>query len=125
MTFQAQIMAGGLQAEAAKAIVGYYNQIGQTATGSTQATAFPVSGDTQFTTVAASTGAILPAFANEGDMVFIGNQGANPLLVYPPVGGQINALAANASFSQTNAKNAWYKCVQGGAAALWLAVLSA
>lgn len=36
---------------------------------------------------------------NAGDWVVIFNGGANALAVYPPVGGVINALAANAAYS--------------------------
>jgi len=67
------------------------------AAGTNQATATTVYGDNVIvTTVAAGTGVILggPAFG-PGDDVVVSNQGANPLLVYPPVGAQFNALGAN------------------------------
>jgi hypothetical protein len=76
-------------------------QTGVTATGTTQATAVPAYGDlVVVTTAAASTGVIMagPAFG-PGDTQTIINQGANAVLVYPPVGGTINALSANAGFS--------------------------
>ena len=94
----------------------------QTATGASQGTALPLPGDiVAFTTVAASTGTILPAM-NQGDSVVISNQGANALSVYPPVGGTINALSANTAFSQTAAKTAIYHCID---ALTYLALLSA
>jgi hypothetical protein len=79
-----------------------------TATGTTQATAAPVYGDTTVvTTTAASTGVILsgPQFTS-GDDCIVCNLGANALLVYPPLGGQINALAVNAGFSVGAGKSA-------------------
>jgi hypothetical protein len=72
-----------------------------TATGATQATAAVAFGDSCIvTTAAAGTGVILggPSFTS-GDEVKVTNLGANALLVYPPLGGQINALAINAGFS--------------------------
>ena len=72
---------------------------GLSAAGSTQATALPLPGDGNiFSTVAASQGAIL-LDRDIGDVIWVVNGGASALLVYPPVGGQINALAANAGFS--------------------------
>lgn len=95
---------------------------GKTATGASQATALPLPADiVTFSTVAASTGTILPAM-NAGDSVVISNQGANALSVYPPVGGTINALSANTAFSQTAAKTAIYHCID---ALTYLALLSA
>lgn len=76
---------------------------GLTAAGTTQATGFAIAKTNNvFTTVAASSGATLPnrppvngAFAE----FLIVNGGANALLLYPPSGLSINALAANASLS--------------------------
>lgn len=98
MSLQARIVASGLSAINAQAIQGTVANA-LTATGSTQGTALALGADlNRFTTVAASTGAILPAM-NPGDNMQVFNGGANALLVYPPVGGTINALAANAGYS--------------------------
>jgi hypothetical protein len=65
------------------------------ALGSTNLTAYPMQlGNTQFGTVSASTGGILPQFATTGDTCLIFNNGASALTVYPPVGGTINAGAS-------------------------------
>lgn len=70
---------------------------GATANGTTQATAYPiVTTSVQFTTVAAGSGAILPT-AVPGQRLFIANDGANQLLLYPAVGGLIDQAAVNAA----------------------------
>lgn len=97
-------------------------QSGVTATGSTQGTAYQLTADnTAFSTVAASTGAILQA-GSPGDETFVYNGGANSLTVYPPVGGTINNLSANTGFAVATTKSCAF--VQVGAAA-WAANLSA
>jgi predicted deacylase len=102
MPVQANMVSAGLSAIQAQAIQGRVAS-GLTATGSTQATALQLPADyNQFTTVAASTGAILPAL-NPGDEVTIYNKGANALSVYPPVGGAINAVATNGAYSVATA----------------------
>jgi hypothetical protein len=95
---QNRLTAAGIAAPAAKAIQGTAaNNL--TATGSTQATALPLPADAcKFTTVAASTGAIIPP-SNAGDSGVVFNGGANALLLYPPTGGTINGLSANAGYS--------------------------
>jgi len=66
-----------------------------TATGTTQATAYLIrTTNTQFTTVAAGSGATLP-LAPPGTTIFIANDGANALNLYPPVGGLIDQLPVN------------------------------
>jgi hypothetical protein len=69
---------------------------GLTALGSSQTTAFPLinRSDNQFTTVASSTGAILPT-AKLPDSIAIWNGGANTLSIYPPSGGTINDGTTN------------------------------
>jgi hypothetical protein len=102
MPLQQRLVVAGISAVQAQAQCGTV-QNSLTATGSTQATALSIPADVnRFTTVAASTGAILPAM-NPGDEVQIINAGANALLVYPPVGGTINALGANAGYSVATA----------------------
>ena len=69
---------------------------GLTATGTSQATAYEVTtAKAAFSTVAASTGAILDDQAAPGDTQMIYNGGANALTVYPPSGAKINGLATN------------------------------
>ena len=71
-------------------------QTGLTALGSTQSTAFPLTNNSwhEFTTVASGTGAILPTGMAPSE-IRVFNNGANPLRIYPPVGGTINAGTAN------------------------------
>ena len=72
---------------------------GLVATGTNQATALQLSDQwNEVDTVAAGTGVILSAFGM-GQSQLVSNQGANALLVYPPPGLQINALAVNQAFS--------------------------
>jgi len=88
----------GLSAVTAKAITGTTANA-LTATGSTQAGALPLPADTcKFTTVGSGTGALIPP-SNPGDAGTVYNGGANALLLYPPVGGTINGLSANAGYS--------------------------
>lgn len=78
------------------------NDYGETALGSSAGTAFSIGAcNTYFTTVAASTGAILPpgntggANTNAlGDEYLVVNLGANALTLYPPTGGTINNAAS-------------------------------
>ena len=67
-----------------------------TAAGTTQATAYAVTMPTvQFTRVASGAGAILGVIPI-GKSIFIANDGANTLLVYPQAGGQIGSASVNA-----------------------------
>lgn len=68
----------------------------------TQALAVGLTGEICLITTSsatASTGVRLPANPVAGDDVYVFNGGASTTLVYPPTGGTINALAANAGFS--------------------------
>lgn len=96
------IVSSGLSAIQAQAIVGTVaNNL--TATGSTQGTALPLPASVnRFTTVAASTGALVPPM-NPGDYIVIYNGGANALSVYPPVGATINQASANTAYSLATA----------------------
>ena len=73
-----------------------YLVTGLTATGSTQSTAFNLVNNAlhEFTTVAASTGAILPV-PEIPSVISIFNGGANALAIYPPSGGSINGGTMN------------------------------
>ena len=98
MSLQQRLVQAGLSANQATAIQGTVAS-GLTATGSTQATALALGADLNaFTTVASGAGCILPAM-NPGDEITVYNGGANALLVYPPVGGQIKGLGTNTGYS--------------------------
>lgn len=98
MSNQNRLTVYGISAQAADAIQGT-TASGLTATGSTQGGALALPADLcKFGTVASGTGAIIPP-SNSGDSGTVFNAGANALLLYPPVGGTINALSANAGYS--------------------------
>jgi hypothetical protein len=98
MALSQRITTSGLSAVNAQAIQGTVAN-GLTATGNSQATALALSADINYvTTVAASTGVILPPM-NPGDSINIYNKGANTLAVYPPVGGAINSVATNGAYN--------------------------
>jgi hypothetical protein len=102
MALQQRLTVSGLSALNAQAIQGTVAS-GLTATGTTQANALALPADLNyFATVAAGTGAVLPAM-NPGDSLNLYNKGANALLVYPPVGAVINGLGANAGYSVATA----------------------
>ena len=68
-----------------------------TAAGTTQGTATALTTQwNQVTTTAAGTGVVLPSSPVVGWNYVVVNAGANPLLIYPPTGGQIDALGTNA-----------------------------
>lgn len=117
------IMGCGIGAGAAAAINGVATD-SLTATGSTQGTALALSSDIAiFSTVAASTGAILPGNGSPSDSVLVHNLGANALTVYPATGQTINGGAANASFSIPASKAALFTLRP--AATGWIALLGA
>ena len=98
------------------------NASGLTAAGTTQGTALAITNQTnEFTTVAASSGGILPS-PEQGEFIFVANAGANALNVYPATGHSINALASNAPFSLAAGKNAVF---WAATASKWYANLSA
>jgi len=98
------------------------NGSGLSAAGTTQGTATAITNQTnEFTTVAASSGAILPS-PEQGEFIFVANSGANAMNVYPATGHSINALAANAAFSLAVGKNAIF---WAATASKWYVNLSA
>lgn len=98
MALSARLSAAGFSAVQAQAVEGTVANT-LTATGTTQATALALAADiNRFTTVGANSGAILPAM-NGGDRITVFNGGANALSLYPPVGGQINAVGTNTAYS--------------------------
>ena len=107
--FQKDLMGVGLPSQVAQALGGSY-ALGKTATGSTNADAYALTAaTTEFTTTAASTGAILPSTSGRvllGDQLLVCNMGANTLKVYPPVGYKINAGTTDAAVSISTLKTA-------------------
>lgn len=96
---------------------------GLTATGSNQSGAFEVTtAKAAFSTVAASTGAVLDDQAAPGDTQMIYNGGANALTVYPPSGARINGLATNAGMLLATNTACEFYCLT---TTLWTGVLSA
>jgi hypothetical protein len=121
MTYENKLVVAGIWGGAAKSLAGGDMGAGLVATGSTQATALPIVNDiNMFTTVAASTGAVLPAFGSAFVAVF--NGGANSLAVYPPLGGTINGAAANTAFAVAAGKSTTFMSPDGYT---WLAQHSA
>ncbi len=82
---------------------------GLTATGTSQTTALPLDNNAihEFTTVAASTGCILPVPKLTTQVTII-NAGVSTLAVYPPVGGTITNGTVNASVSLTSGSTVVY-----------------
>lgn len=125
--FLRTMMGGGLSSGQANAINGY-GTLGATATGATQATGYLLQNEfTEFTTVAASTGALLPAPTAvnapvTGDAFFVANQGANALLVYPPLGFSVGTAATNAGVSVAAGKVGYF--VSKGNGTYWGGSLS-
>lgn len=116
-----QGQASGLGPATLQGLVGTV-ATGLTGLGSTQATALALpAGTNAFTTVAASTGGILPS-GTAGDEIDVYNGGANSLTVYPPVGGTINNLSANTGLALATLKSGKYRCT---AALTWYSILSA
>jgi hypothetical protein len=108
MTFKSNLMGLGTPGGQAGAILGGAS-VGQTATGTTQTDALAITAsNTQFTTVASGTGAILPSFMQVGDWARVFNNGANALLVYPVTGAAINNGSTNAGFSVAANKSAQF-----------------
>lgn len=86
----------------------------QTATGTTQLTAVPISSQvTQFSTVAANTGGQLQC-NTPGASQEVYNDGANTLKVYPPAGMVIDAVAADGAVSLSAAARCRYTCMAPG-----------
>lgn len=98
MSLATDIVQGGFSAGQAKAIGGQVNAT-VTAAGSSRTDATLIKAtNTICSTVAASTGVILPT-AEIGSDVWIYNAGANALTIYPHTDGTINQLTANSSIS--------------------------
>lgn len=81
----------------------YYSaETSKTATGTTIADAYVITKSiTVFTTTANGTGAALPTPANDGLVIFVFNEGANALTVYPPATHTLNGGATASVTSGT------------------------
>lgn len=113
MTTIKNLMGTGSSGIAAQAATGMLTAASNalTATGNSQGTALALPTDFNvFTTVAASTGAILQQ-ATPTDWITVVNHGANALTVYPPVGGSISTLSTNAGFSVPSGKVAQFQAL--------------
>lgn len=89
---------------------------GLTATGTIQGDALVLAAEWNLvSTTGANTGVLLPDFG-AGIASVVYNDGANALKVYPPVGGQINALGVNNPYSLPAAKN---QIIRQVTAVLW------
>lgn len=99
-----------------------------TAAGTTLATATVLGSNLNVvTTAAASTGVSLPAAAAAGELVFVNNQGANALAVYPATStGTINGGSAGAAVSlavtNSKTKNSMFVCMGSD---VWISYVSA
>lgn len=79
-------------------------QTGLVATGTTQATALVLTrGWNEVITTPVNSGVVIPALG-VGIESTVFNEGANALKVYPPVGGQIDALGVNIPYSLASGK---------------------
>lgn len=123
-----KVMALGLPAGLARLILGgntngdgisfgigqnefFYKSVQDTQTahaGGGQAAGFPIAQMvTRFTVVAtAGDSATLPTSATPGICCVVNNSSANSMNVFPDLGGQINALGANAAFALAAGKTA-------------------
>lgn len=129
MPTKMNLMGAGCPALQAIASMGFVSG-GLTAAGSTQGTALALPTDFNvFTTVAASTGGILPAAGinyQVADVIIVVNHGASTLTVYPQTGGKIGVAAANAGLAVASGKSAWFMLVDATSGAnIWAASVSA
>jgi hypothetical protein len=111
MAILTNLMGTGVPGGTAIAINGK-SAVDQAATGATQG-AQPIEAEiVAYATSTVSCGPTLPA-GNAGDTYFIGNNTANTISVWPPVGGVIQAGAVNAADTILTARSAIYICLGG------------
>ena len=121
MALAKKMMGGGISAGQAKAINGD-TASALTAAGTTQGTGYAINaGCVVFSTVAASSGATLPA-CEIADEVYVYNGGANGLTVYPDLGAQINGVAVNGGVTCPTATAMLFKRIT---TTRWIAMMSA
>lgn len=99
-------MQGGLSAEVVRGICGG-TSTALVAAGSAQADALELKmvGMHAVATAAASTGVRIPTGLNAGEAMELFNGGANDIVLYPPVGGTINNIAANSGLTVPTTKS--------------------
>ena len=111
MAILKNLMGTGVPGGTAIAINGT-SAVGQAATGATQG-AQPIEAEiVAYATSTASCGPTLPS-GSAGDIYFIGNNSANTINVWPPVGGVIQAGAVDAADTILTARSAIYVCLGG------------
>jgi len=99
MPLAKNVMRAGISAGAARSINGNEVQSALTAAGTTQGTAVAMEGDVNvISTATTGQGGILSSYAMAGDDQMVYNSTAVDILIYPPSGGNVNQLAANAGF---------------------------
>jgi hypothetical protein len=124
MAYASELVGVGLPPGTAAGIGGQYKAV--TATGSAQSDAAPLTASMSVVAGADGTkGVILVGQA--GDEVWVFNNAASTLKVYPPTGAAISVAGTglgtgNAAFSQLTYKATAYKCVTS---TQWLAITSA
>jgi hypothetical protein len=124
MAYASELVGVGMSPGTASGIGGTYGAV--TAAGSTQATAAPINASMAVVASADGTkGAIL--VGQVGDEVWVFNNSASTLKVYPPTGAAIAVVGtglgtANSAFSQLTYKTTIYKCLTS---TQWLANTSA
>lgn len=122
MTQKANLMGSGMAPQAANFIVGNAAS-GLTATGTTITDALALTDVNEFTTVAASTGARLPAAVPGDSVVVYVATGQSTLTVYPSSSTDaINAVAAGSGFSVATNKTAIFYKVSANR---WASILTA
>jgi hypothetical protein len=125
MTTIANLMGAGVPASQAQMTVGKPVTGLSGAGTSSQGAATAITSDVSvFSNVALNSGARLPAqnaasmTALAGDIYVVANFGANPLLVYPPTGGNISNAGVNTAVSIPVNKTADFYCLGGN---IWAA----
>lgn len=99
-----QSLGPGADPQYAASTAGTTVATGLVAAGATQATALVLEvGWNEVDTVPLNTGVMIPPLG-VGLASTVFNEGANPLKVYPPVGGQIDALGVNVAYSLAASK---------------------
>jgi hypothetical protein len=99
MAIAQRLVVAGMSAVQAQAALGTVaNNLTAVVGGQNAAGSILGSDINRFTTVAAGGACTIPPL-NPADYLEIYNFGANPLALYPPTGGQINALGTNAAYS--------------------------
>ena len=111
MSILKNLMGTGVPGATAIAINGI-SAVGQAATGATQGAQLIEAEIVAYSSSTVNCGPTLPAGA-AGDQYVIGNNTANTISVWPPVGGVIQAGAVNAADTILTARSAIYVCLGG------------